>query len=946
MLRIIILLIALSTSLYSYGQNYWQQRVNYTISVKLDDQNHSLKGYEEVQYINNSPDRIHFIYFHLWPNAYKNDATPFARQQDHSKEKPFLFSKDNVRGYIDSLDFKVDGFKVETRFEDGIIDIVRVFLPKPLDPGDTAIITTPFYVKLPNTFSRLGHAGQSYQISQWYPKPAVYDRKGWHPISYLDQGEFYSEFGKFDVSITLPENYIVGATGQLQNPEELEWLNQLDSITRTKSFKSQPPRPVPPSSSKYKTLRYVQDSIHDFAWFADKRFNVVKGEVTLPHSARKVTTWQLFLDENALAWHRHRNDINDAVYYYSLWVGDYPYTQITAVDGALSAGSGMEYPMVTVTIPEAIIHEVGHNWFYGILASNEREYAWLDEGVNSYIENRIAEMRDPEEGTLSFLTKSPLFRNLLDLHDIKASQLNNLGYQMAASRGKDQPCELHSKYYTKNNYGTIVYMKTSEMMKYLAAYLGQKRFDAAMQQYYEQWKFKHPYPEDMQQVFEEVTGENLDWFFKGLIQTTEKLNISIKHINTTDSVITVDVVNKTAFPLPIPVSYVIDTTVIATIWTKPLAGDTTIQFKRLAKKGKIIADHTYLIPELNRDNNQIRLTGIFKSWKSIELQPFASIEKNSVKYLHYFPVAGANTTDKFMLGMAFYNSSLIQRKLWYFAMPMYSFHQNEINGIYSLSLSITPKGYAFSEIRLSGLIQKFASYTKYNPQLTLFHKKTNMYQWKYITRLGYNYITDDILSPLHAVEIRHSIHKETTLRSFAANGELSGYRNDVNTDAPNALLLRGWVRVARKYQPKKEVALRIFGGKFLYKDGHSPIFIGLSGSPDYLKQSVYLDRAQISPISRGFIRQTDEKDGAFKNFIPLYSSNWMTTASLEADLPATFLSVYGDLGLSSGYNGLLYGAGFYVKLIKNYFRIYLPVAGTKFQNSIPESFNDFKSNIR
>ena len=159
------------------------------------------------------------------------------------------------------------------------IDICKLILNNPLKPGESIKISTPFFVKIPNgRFSRLGHVDQSYMITQWYPKPAVFDQNGWHPIPYLSQGEFYSEFGSFDVSITLPSNYTVGATGDLQNQDEIIRLNKLAEITKNISEFSDE-MTFPKSNSKNKTLRYIQNNIHDFAWFADKRYHVLKGEV-------------------------------------------------------------------------------------------------------------------------------------------------------------------------------------------------------------------------------------------------------------------------------------------------------------------------------------------------------------------------------------------------------------------------------------------------------------------------------------------------------------------------------------------------------------------------------------------------------------------------------------------------------------------------------------------
>ena len=213
------------------NSQYWQQQVNYIIDVSLNDKEHTLDGFERIEYINNSPDTLKFIWFHLWPNAYKNDKTAFTDQVLENGSTKFYFSDKEDKGYINRLDFKVNNITAATEDHPQHIDIVKIILPAPLPPAQKLIITTPFHVKLPYNFSRGGHDGQSYQATQWYPKPAVYDKDGWHPMPYLDQGEFYSEFGSFDVSITVPENYVVAATGEIQNTAEKEWLKTRTSFT-------------------------------------------------------------------------------------------------------------------------------------------------------------------------------------------------------------------------------------------------------------------------------------------------------------------------------------------------------------------------------------------------------------------------------------------------------------------------------------------------------------------------------------------------------------------------------------------------------------------------------------------------------------------------------------------------------------------------------------------
>jgi len=230
---ITFIILFISTSIFA--QNYWQQEVNYTIQVRLNDQNHTLSGFEVFEYVNNSPNILDRIYMHIWPNAYKDGSSALAKQLYRQGDGKLTFAKEEDRGYIDSLNFKSEGTPLKWEYDAENPDICVIYLNTPLRNGDRIRITTPFKVKIPSgEISRMGHIGQSYQITQWYPKPAVYDKNGWNAIPYLNQGEFYSEYGSYDVSITLPKNYIVGATGDLQTKSEVAFMDEQVAATRLK----------------------------------------------------------------------------------------------------------------------------------------------------------------------------------------------------------------------------------------------------------------------------------------------------------------------------------------------------------------------------------------------------------------------------------------------------------------------------------------------------------------------------------------------------------------------------------------------------------------------------------------------------------------------------------------------------------------------------------------
>ncbi|NOT50476.1 MAG: M1 family metallopeptidase [Chitinophagaceae bacterium] len=496
------LLLAISHS----QQNYWQQQVNFVIDVTLNDKEHTLDGFEKIEYINNSPDTLKFIWFHLWPNAYKNDKTAFTDQTLENGNTKFYFSDKEQRGYINRLDFKVNNSTAVVEDHPNHIDIIKLVLPSPLLPGQKITITTPFHVKLPFNFSRGGHNEGSYLVTQWFPKPAVYDKNGWHPMPYLDQGEYYSEFGDYKVTITVPKNYVVAASGELQNAEEKEWLktrasfNWKPAVIKEKNAGGQIKtitQSSPESSTDTKTLTYKLSDAHDFAWFADKRFIVKQDTLYLP-SGIYIDVFAYYTKPADIAWQGAVQSAKRATLHYSALVGEYPYTTVSVVEAPLGFNGGMEYPTITaiapITDPRAldniIAHEVGHNWFYGILASNEREHPWMDEGMNSYYDAKYDLLR---------YGKQP--------------QMERLAFETKAVTKTDQPIETPSEKFTEVNYDLTAYYKTAEWLRYLESQLGTETFNKAMQEYYRRWQFKHPQPEDFKKVMEEVSGKDLDTEF-------------------------------------------------------------------------------------------------------------------------------------------------------------------------------------------------------------------------------------------------------------------------------------------------------------------------------------------------------------------------------------------------------------------------------------------------
>lgn len=476
-------------------RTYWQQEVNFHITVSLNDKDYTLDAFETIDYINNSPDTLHFIWFHIWMNAYKNDRTAYSEQMLKQGSTAFYFSKDADKGYINQLKFKVDDATAQVVNDSSNIDIIKVLLPKALPPHEHVTITTPFKIKLPYNFSRGGHVGHDYQVTQWYPKPAVYDRNGWHPMPYLDNGEFFSEFGSYDVEITTPSAYVVAATGVLQDEKTLQELKQNGKHTIEGSTK---------------TWHYKQSNVHDFAWFASKDYICRHDTVAL---ATKTVDVFAFYKPKSKAWDQSIAFAKDGIRKYSGWLGDYPYEAATVVQGSKNDNSGgMEYPTITlITTQEGgreldatIAHELGHNWFYAALANDERTHAWMDEGINTFYQWRYEAEKYGAEKKPSVTIGNQQERAL----DETMSRIE-----------KDQPIETPSADFSSANYMLMLYVKAPKWMQKLESTLGKETFDKCMKHYYSEWKFRHPYPEDFKASLEACSGKNLDALFSLLYKT-------------------------------------------------------------------------------------------------------------------------------------------------------------------------------------------------------------------------------------------------------------------------------------------------------------------------------------------------------------------------------------------------------------------------------------------
>ncbi len=963
-------LVALSAiSLSAGAQEYWQQKVDTKIEVRLDDQKHLLHGKEQITYTNNSNDTLKVIYMHVWPNAYKNDETPFAQQMEKHKKSDFYYSKAQDKGYIDSLDFTVDGKSIDFYLPESTPDIAKLELKKPLLPHQSIKIETPFLVKIPKVFSRLGHTGNAYFVSQWFPKPAVYDKKGWHPIPYLNLGEFYSEYGSYDVAITLPKNYIVMATGNCTDAFENAWMDSLAN----KPMPSDTTKANIESSVVTKTLHFHEDNVHDFAWFADKRWIVRKDTVFSPGNNKLVTTWTAFLPVHQKQWAKGCDYLKTTVKHYGEWVGPYQYNTIKAVEGDMFAGGGMEYPTVTIidresagSLSKVIIHEAGHNWFYGMLGSNERDHAWMDEGLNTFHEQKTSEaIRNDTSITLKG-KKSGISINIDE----------SVLYGQGARVNDDQPIEMTSEDYTSFNYGIDIYYKTGIMLRYLESYMGEADYIAGMKNYYDKWHFKHPQPEDFQRCMQEKTSKNIDWLFKNMFTTDKEIDFSIVGATKDGSTTKVTVKNKSGLAAPIKVEAYKNKTQVGSAWAEPFKERVTLTLP--------VTDWDYLkidslTPDAHSYNNYYKNGGLSHRY-GLALKPFLGFNLGKTQPISWMPSMAYNQYDGFMLGLALHNITFPENHFRFAATPLYGFGSQTFNGALTTGYFWYPK--RVKEVELQGDFKTF----HYNESLKDISSAEPIYARYMKSAVGLNILfnqpnseghNDRLLSPIRRsllikaysiTEEQFNFGTSTTLNQVQNIYGLVRYKHE-NTRLfnPYSYKLEGQVHkdfaklsfegnAKIDYNTKKKALYaRVFLGKYFKSNNEASAVSRYSfassfqGVNDYLYDGTYIGRNAGDHVAA---QQISIQEGGFK--IPVYgnvdrSSDWIATLNLTSDLPIKLpLRLFLDAGFIPNTNptpknnsaaSFIYDGGVELKIIDNVLSIYCPlIKSSDYQNYLQNTY--------
>ena len=506
------------------AQTYWQQAVQYSIEVSLDPETAQYQGTQTVIYTNNSPETLQKVFFHQYYNAFKPGSEMAIRLKNAGdKNTRFKVDLDTLspkqQGYLKVIDLTQDGLITEVVDSETILE---VRLAKALAPGESTTFKMAFEGQVPDLIRRAGKnskEGIAFSMAQWYPKMAEYDYEGWNADPYTGR-EFHGVWGDFDVKITLDKEFTVAASGYLQNADDIG--RGYSDRKRAKSKKGKI------------TWHYIAPNVHDFTWAADPDY--IHDTFPGPNGV----TLHFFYKNNPEIidnWKKLQPLTAKLMAYFNEKVGPYPYSQYSVVHGG---DGGMEYAMLTLitgnrkfgSLVGVTAHELAHSWFQHVLATNETKHEWMDEGFTSFIstlaENEVLEENKdfPLEGSYR-------------------------GYFGLASSGVEMPQATNANRYAHNYaYERSAYSKGAVFLAQLGYIIGQENLFKTLQTYYDEWKFKHPLPNDLRVIAERISGIQLQWYLTDWTQTTNKIDYAIEAVSSVENGTEIRLKRKELMPMP------------------------------------------------------------------------------------------------------------------------------------------------------------------------------------------------------------------------------------------------------------------------------------------------------------------------------------------------------------------------------------------------------------
>ena len=595
------------------GTEYWQNEASYSIDVTLDPETHRVSGSETITYTNNSPHDLEYLWVQLDQNLFKTDSRgaritpPTAR---------FSGAFDGAGYYLSNIQVIRDGDAADADyFVDGTR--MRITLDEPLEAGgETLQLSLDFaFTQAKYGADRHGRLeeevaeGTVYEFAQWYPRMAVYDDvHGWNTLPYLGQGEFYLEYGDFELNLTVPHDYVVAASGTLQNPEEVLTDTQRDRLDEARSSRETVhiitedevgTAATRPTDDGTLTWTYRAENVRDVAWAASDAF--IWDAANARAGNTDVLAMSLYPEEGLgteqnPGWERSTEYVQHSVEHYSETWAPYPYPVAINIGGIVG---GMEYPQIMFCSYEArgralfgvTDHEFGHTWYPMVVGSDERRHVWMDEGLNTFL------------GVYSgdAFYGGDITSSMQRLARIVTASMNGIG--------GEQPSATQSDHIRRNALGFLAYRKPAAGLVLLREWvIGPERFDRAFKAYYDRWAYKHPQPSDFFRTLETETGEDLDYFVRSWFYETDVLDFAVRGVETdTDGapIVTVASEEELMMPMPVLVTYSDGETETHRVPAEAFftSDSHEIKLRRDTAVARVEVDSDRILPDMDRSNN-------------------------------------------------------------------------------------------------------------------------------------------------------------------------------------------------------------------------------------------------------------------------------------------------------------------------------------------------------
>jgi hypothetical protein len=950
----------------------FQQRADHYCTIELDDVRHVIIGTDSMIYKNNSPDTLRVIYFHLWPNALQSGTALSEYYLTYGDPVLNSIPNDN-QGSLGGLLFRFKGRGLRFEYHNDRQDLVRVDLAEPLLPGESININLMFRLQIPSGVpGELNRDKQAYFLSHWFPNPAVYGIDGWVLIPNHHQGRWLGESGIFEVSVTIPRNYIVvSSLPMMDNPEEEKFLQNLsDKTGKVNRWGKREQAGFPGSVAKTKTLQFRSNETHDALFCFDKRLHHLKDTLWCKSgdTLREIGVNLYFTVMEADMWSKSMPVIKEAFRFMELEAGDYPFESLTLIQTPWISG-GRGYPgmirlgmmMEPFRLEHAIIQGMADLWFNAGIHTNHYRHSWLHYGLPGFFANQYTRLKYPDTVSVQDLFLDPHLR--VNLGGLKRLPFNRLDHYLMAFPGErcQNPLNLTPDQFAPRHFNADVSLRSTFALTTLAGSVGDTNFRNAVHHYFFNFCGHPAGAEDFLAMLHLVdTAYATRWFMESLLPSDQSPDYAITRIQKAKEGYHLTVVNRSnaATPFPLAAQRKVTETVV---WHPGHQGSRIILYADSTHAIKrFTIDPHYQTTELFRRNNTIRTSGMFRKAGRLVVVPVVAIPDPERIQIQVAPVLGWNAANGFMAGLASYSNPIIRPETEYLLMPLYGFSNGKPAGSFKISHRFTPLTGKPAKAILGA---EFRHYGHNNPHISLSYsrlmpflevqlnpnvlpsKGQHSVRFRSVIisrdREGYDTLQDGWTSTtlnytMQELMWRYRVRR--VINPFTLQAAVQQTGNHLRLVSENRFLI--------SYPtPGKGFSVRFFGGVTLLQGDDrgldTPIFTTAGLSRQYTNRTVihdpwfdhmYLSRDYVTGLLRQHAYNTD---GGFSRATTVGNNGkWLLSTNLSTTMPGILpfelcldAALYGNNVPQTGFfstGGFVYSTGIKVILWKNVAEIFLP----------------------